>query len=163
MIRTLTRLLSYFAGVILITSLLTSCAMIQEATCNTNAAYARGINDAKNHEDMQTNYASICPADIKAINNAYQDGYTTGLKKQIVIIPSSHSTYQCKTSYIKKICGYGCIKDAFNHIYCGMAYNDTCVEDAFHTIKCGLNCHVNDMNSVECDKERYSKTSEKPF
>ena len=54
------------------------------------------------------------------------------------------------------------IKDAFNHVYCGMTHNDTCVEDVFHNIKCGLNCHVSNINRIECDKERYSKTSYRP-
>ena len=129
--------------------------------CNTNAAYAQGVNDAKNHQNMKTNYASLCSADADTINASYQKGYTTGLKDQSSSLPQS--TYQCQTPYTKEICGYDCIKDPYNHVYCGLTRGDICVEDNFHTIRCGLNCHVNNMGKVECDKERYSATSDHPF
>jgi len=69
---------------------LQGCQTIQEQVCNTNAAYNVGVNDAINGRDMQTNYASICPKNKAAINEAYQNGYKYGLStkptKETVII-----------------------------------------------------------------------------
>ena len=90
-------------GALVMLSVLSSCAMVQASMCNTNAAYAQGVNDAKNHQDMKTNYASLCSADVDMINASYQKGYTTGLKDQPNSLPQS--TYQCQTPYTKEICG----------------------------------------------------------
>lgn len=49
--------------------------------CNPNAAYAQGVNDAKNSVDMKYDYAGwySCPYSNAAINAAYQQGYQFGL------------------------------------------------------------------------------------
>ncbi len=62
---------------------LSGCAAIQQdmiaQTCNTDAAYATGVNNAKNGFDMQNDFAAICPNNTAAINSAYRDGYQFGL------------------------------------------------------------------------------------
>jgi hypothetical protein len=63
--------------------LLGGCARLQqdyiEQTCNTDAAYAAGVNDAKNNIDMQTNYAGGCPANVATLNDSYRRGYQFSL------------------------------------------------------------------------------------
>lgn len=77
--------LSLFAVIGVSSLALTGCAQwtqdwIQE-NCNTNAAYAQGVNDGMAPDmPMNTNFASPCPSNQTAINASYAKGFTAGLK-----------------------------------------------------------------------------------
>ena len=60
-----------------------SCAKMEQwyenTYCNPNGAYSVGINDAKNSDAMQANFAASCPDNNMAINKSYRRGYKFGL------------------------------------------------------------------------------------
>ena len=172
--------------VLALATLLSGCAELQaalvEAECNPNAAYAEGVNDGKNGEDMNSDYASDCPRD-DGINVAYRRGYRFGLANASSD-PSTPAAAQhrCVSSFGNKVCGYNCkksgtearcastpdqfcVKGPFDVIACG--YNcvktdfaarcakrprHNCVSDMAGEIKCGRNCRV-EYGSLECDSE----------
>ena len=164
---------------------LTGCAAIKNMGCSKNAAYANGVNDGQSGSLMTPDYAAFCDSPNKhKINISYRKGYDVGIKNRHEhphphpyhphphpyhphphpYHPQPHhhhNPYMCEVSFTNKVCGYGCVKDNFEHVYCGQRPHDTCVKDVFGRVKCGLNCHVNKFNTVECDIERYSKDSKK--
>jgi hypothetical protein len=79
------RALGFFILTYPIVTLLSGCAQLEQAyiqqTCNTDAAYAAGVNDAKNNVDMQANYASSCPANVAELNDTYRKGYEFSLSQ----------------------------------------------------------------------------------
>ena len=68
--------------VALLAAIVSGCAELQaalvEAECNPDGAYAAGMNDGKNGEDMNAYYANDCPPDA-GIQAAYRSGYQFGL------------------------------------------------------------------------------------
>ena len=160
------------AGVCLLITVLSGCAAIREATCTTNAGYSQGINDARKGQDMDSNYASICQVNQAPINRAYRRGYTVGLRYRAESTPSTQinidnsrgrgGRWSCLTSFTQQVCGYGCVKDNFQNVYCGQRRRDNCVTNTFGVTKCGLHCRVDQFNNIACEKERYSKGSKRP-
>lgn len=66
---------------------LVGCAQIKESICQADAAYAQGVNDAKDNKNMDDNYAMICSAEQRAsLNSAYRQGYQFALRHQPVRI-----------------------------------------------------------------------------
>ena len=147
----------------ILASSLFGCAEIQKTTCTTDSAYAQGVNDARDNQNMQSNYASYCPTNQSKINAAYRRGYKTGLKHQSNNSQSTSAKdgWMCLDSYGQQVCGYNCIKDDFDKVYCGQRRYDNCITDTFGHIKCGKHCRI-DVNSATCQKERYSKGSSNP-
>jgi len=140
---------------------LSGCAVIRQATCNTNSAYAAGINDGQTSQAMDPDFASICQTNQTQINNAYRRGYTTGLKHK-TRQPSTtggDQGWSCLDDFGQQVCGYNCIKDPFDKVYCGKHRDDNCVTDPFNKTMCGLHCRINQYNAATCEKERYSKGS----
>lgn len=167
-------------------ALLSGCAGLQaallEADCNPDAAYAAGMNDGKNGEDMVPDYASSCPSD-DGINAAYRKGFQFGLARGAAAtsVPATARPH-CISSFGNKICGFDCKKSGtqakcastsdqkcvvgpFQEIECG--YNcvktafaarcakrmrHNCVSDGAGDVKCGLNCRV-DYGNLTCDSE----------
>lgn len=76
------KLITFFISLIAMPFILSSCAEIRAETCNPNAAYSSGFNDAMTGSQMQTDYASICQTNIAAINKAYRRGYKYGLRQK---------------------------------------------------------------------------------
>lgn len=83
-------------GVICGTMLLSGCAQLEAIqqqiihdTCNQPAAYNAGMRDGLRINGKPAwNYASICPANQKIINAAYNRGFTEGLRnrpKQVLV------------------------------------------------------------------------------
>jgi hypothetical protein len=70
---------------------LSGCAELQQDwindNCNASAAYANGMNDGKDGQDMQANYAGGCPANISELNQAYQKGFKYGLAHALTPAP----------------------------------------------------------------------------
>ena len=172
--------------VALLAAIVSGCAELQaalvEAECNPDAAYAAGMNDGKNGEDMNAYYANDCPPDA-GIQAAYRSGYQFGLAHSTSgtsTTPAAH--HQCVSSFGNKVCGYHCkksgsearcastpdqfcVKGGFDEIACG--YNcvktdfavrcakrpkHNCVSDMVGSIKCGRNCRI-EYGSVQCDSE----------
>jgi hypothetical protein len=160
------------------TLFLASCAALEEqareATCNTNAAYAQGVNDAQARRPMKTNYGAICQGNVPAINNAYKHGYMTMVSSRSddkggininIGRGGAHADnqWQCIDLPFKSVCGYGCLQTPFNKAYCGARRGDNCVINDFNQVKCGKHCHAAPMGTtIICDIERYSKSSDKP-
>jgi hypothetical protein len=167
--------------VILIMTGLSGCAELQqmaiENTCSQNQAYSAGVNDGRTNQQMQSNYAGICPTNQNQYNQSYASGYKFGLeqysKKVDINIDNSNggsgnnqSTWGCiKDPFAPngQVCGYDCKKNNFGNIYCGKTKYDTCIKNNFGDIKCGKNCRISPYSSdITCEKEAYSKDSKKP-
>lgn len=61
---------------------LSGCAQVIQSTCNTDSAYATGVNDARQNNPMQANYAAFCQEGQHKINAAYRRGYREGLRSR---------------------------------------------------------------------------------
>jgi hypothetical protein len=66
--------------------------------CDMASAYATGVNDAKNNNDMQTNYAVNCLGNNAALNDNYRQGYRFTFSKlhpgsPIIIYQNSNHHY----------------------------------------------------------------------
>jgi hypothetical protein len=147
------------SSIVILAPILSGCAVIQQQYCNTDAAYSEGMNDARANQDMESNYASSCSVNQSHINASYRRGYEIGLKNK----PDNSQRTDTGDGWmcLSHVCGYGCIKDSYNEVYCGKRRYDTCITDTYGTIKCGKHCRI-DMTSAKCEKERYSKGSRRP-
>lgn len=154
-------------GFISLLFVLSGCAQLQqyniEQNCNASAAYASGINDAKNGQDMQRNYASDCPANNQQLNDAYQKGFKFGLAHtpapgaQVNIYNGGNGARgygrQCiKDNFGDKACGYNCVKTPFK-VQCANIPGNNCVKNVFNDIQCGRNCRVDAFNNIKCDSQ----------
>lgn len=162
---------------IFVSLLMTGCAALTEqarqSECNTDAAYAMGVNDARQNSPMGADYRGLCQGyNIQAINAAYRRGYMTitkskstggGININIGRSGGANGHWECIDMPFKSVCGYGCLKTPFNKAYCGARPGDTCVINQFNQVKCGKHCHVTPIGGdLTCDIERYSKNSDRP-
>ena len=53
-----------------------------DALCSPASAYNQGLEDGRRGLAMHSDYASICPSNNIAINNAYLDGYMSGMSNR---------------------------------------------------------------------------------
>jgi hypothetical protein len=121
------------------------CAQMQSAlvaeVCTPDAAYAAGVNDAKNGRDMQSNYSSGCPAPA-GLNDSYRKGYQFGLSRTEPASPSSERAgYGCVSSFGREVCGYEC-KESLGSAQCASTPDQQCVVGPFGKIACGYSCVV---------------------
>lgn len=143
----------------LVTSLtLVSCAAMKAEyiaeNCNPSAAYAGGVNDAKNGNDMKPNYASVfdCDEDQTALNQSYADGFKFGLNATAGDSGGRRADYQCKSSFGNKVCGYHCVQ-SMNTVQCASTPDQTCLATDFGEIACGYGC-AKSQNTVKCAQRR---------
>jgi len=66
---------------------LTNCASMMEnyraQTCNENAGYERGMNDAREDKPMNSQFAQPCGAEIQAVvMRGYRGGYSAGMSSK---------------------------------------------------------------------------------
>ncbi len=148
---------------------LSSCGdltqMYIQNNCNTSAAYAHGVNAAKDGRDMDGNYASSCPVNQDEINTAYRMGFKYGLSHMPPPPPAQinvfdghghhhhHHAKEClQDNFGHQTCGYGCVKTPFE-IQCAQLPHDSCVKDPFNNIQCGRNCRIDAFNNITCDSK----------
>lgn len=150
-------------GAVLKTSILglaalaTGCAAMQAQyvaqTCNHDAAYAAGMNDGKNGNNMRGNYASGCPQDIAALNRAYSEGFKFGLKNTATTGNGRPQGYQCRTSFGNEVCGYHCVTSSGGNVRCAARPDQMCMTGGFGEIACGYNC-AQSTNALACAQKR---------
>ena len=141
------------------------CAALKEeyikTTCNESAAYAAGINDANSGNDMQSNYASQCPANPIELNQRYQAGYKYALAHKPTQINVDVDTggrgrrgnRQCIRNFVMEICGYDCKRSGAN-ARCAPRPDQECMVGTFDEIACGYSCIKNSMGDVKCAQHR---------
>lgn len=151
---------SVVGGLLLIAAacLLGGCAQMQAdyiaKTCNTDAAYAAGVNHGKNGDDMVGNYGMVagCPDNIDALNQAYSKGFTVGLESGAALPPNTEPEYQCKSSFGNEVCGYNCVKSN-NNVQCASTPDQMCVAGKFGSTACGYGC-AKSSKEVKCASRR---------
>lgn len=99
--------------------LFSACSAMQqsyvEQTCQSESAYAQGMNQARAGKPMEESFAYLCPAESKTLVMAsYRKGYTSGLQSMQPEAPSSlitvnipgaaerHRAWHCKLSVFMK-------------------------------------------------------------
>jgi hypothetical protein len=72
-----------------VVSSLSGCAALEQMhqdwlkeNCNPSSSYNQGLTDGLTPAQMPHSYASSCPANNAAINDAYLKGFTEGLKSR---------------------------------------------------------------------------------
>lgn len=147
-----------------------------EANCNVDAAYAQGMDDARNQASIQTQYGNNCYyVNRAAINQAYRDGYAAGAqmplaKRQCLktdfgeacgydckrgnygeVRCAKYPTQQCLVDQFGKVhCGYSCVKSQQGKVKCARSYLDNCVINNYGQIRCGRNCRIT-VAGIRCD------------
>ena len=147
--------------IVTIMFLLSGCAAMQqsyvEQKCNTDAAYAAGVNAAKNGRNMRANYAADCPTNQAEINASYRQGYqyafsannnNSGINININGNNSRSNGWMCTQGIGGEVCGYGCIT-SFGVTRCARFPGQQCLADNFGNIACGYHC-MKSLNSVKC-------------
>ena len=139
--------------------LVSGCASMQaqyEAQhCTHNAAYAAGVNTAKNGKDMLGDYAATtsCSSDAVGLNKAYTSGFQFGLRNTGGNGSStSPPGYECRSSFGKEICGYNCVASG-SSVRCAASPEQQCLAGGFGKIACGYNC-AKSQNTVKCAQRR---------
>ncbi len=148
--------------------LLSGCAGMQaqyEAQyCTHDAAYAAGVNAAKNGQDMSGNYAATtsCSGDAAALNQAYTQGYQFGLRSTGGRGgPARPRGYECKNSFGKEICGYHCVESGTN-VRCAATPEQQCMAGGFGKIACGYSC-AKSQTTVKCAQRRRNNCAADSF
>ena len=123
--------------------------------CSTGEAYAAGVNDAKNNEDMDTDFSLGCPSP-EGLNASYREGYEYGLeharRSTSVVTPGGVVAQECVTNFGEKVCGYNC-KRAGTNVRCASSPEQQCVANDFGEIGCGYSC-VATSQGVGCATRR---------
>ena len=98
------------------------------------------------------------------IKNNYHDHYKHHHHKEKNTGHGSKKWGCLSNQFGNQSCGYGCVEDRFDteKIYCGAKPGDNCATDQMGNTKCGMDCVATEMNSITCDKERYSGSSAHP-
>lgn len=141
-----------------------SCVSISgyALSCNANASYADGFNDAQQGYVMQSNYAGTCGSNVNMLNQAYMNGYQAAVHAGARnTMPTPNSSYSasptatqqqaCVTSGNggKKACGYACATTQ-TAAQCTTDPDAMCLADQQgDKIACGYNCAAS-LTSVAC-------------
>ncbi|MCH2185527.1 hypothetical protein MK280_06605 [Myxococcota bacterium] len=137
---------------------LASCAAIQaqyEAeTCTPTAAYAAGVNDARNGKNMDGNYAAAyyCSQDQASLNQSYIEGFQFAMDKIPSGPDSRHAGYECKSSFGNKVCGYNCV-ESMGTVQCASRPDQRCVANNFGQMACGYSC-AKSQDTVKCAQKK---------
>jgi hypothetical protein len=138
--------MKYLSTTILILSLGSpGCAAMTRAwvaqNCNREAAYAAGMNAAKDNQSMSQNFGALCDPGIQGtVQAAYREGYAAGAGSgaQVNVSIAATAERECISAYGKEACGYGCVQ-AYGEVKCAARPGDSCLE-SYGKIVCGTNC-----------------------
>ena len=123
--------------------------------CSQDEAYAAGVNDAKNGDDMSTNFSRGCPSP-EGLNASYRDGYAFGLeharRSTAVLTPGGVAVQECVTNFGDKVCGYHS-KQSGTNARCASSPDQQCVANDFGDIGCGYSC-IATTQGVGCASRR---------
>lgn len=135
-----------------------SCAAMQAQyvaeVCTPSAAYAAGINDAKNRQDMKGNYAAglSCPQFQASLNQSYAEGFRFALDKGTAGPDGRFPGYECKSSFGNKVCGYHCVH-SMGTVLCAARPDQMCLQTDFGKMACGYGCAIS-QNTIKCAQRK---------
>ncbi len=78
---------------ILISLFFTSCAQMQqqwrESTCNTDAAYSKGVQDARNSAKHDNSELAGCGSEAGSLQRSYSEGFNSVVSDPMHILKST--------------------------------------------------------------------------